>query len=270
MSDCAKQIEQALGEVSRTRAAVKRRTSKQVTKGDEIDELKAIAFAWFQTHKRAILATSPMLNVTYVDNAYSHVIEATGKLSARSTYIRALDAAKAALVALRTAVLTAPIESSSTSQAPPVFIPLASDPIMQAILSARWDEIQRCMAAKAYLAATVMMGGLLETLLLARINSSTNVAGIYTSRHSPKDKTGKTYVLGDWKLVHMVDVAHDLAWITKAGKDLGHVLRDFRNYIHPHKQFTDGVIISEEDILMFWEVTKSISRQVLASTGKSP
>lgn len=270
MSDCADQIEQALAEVSRTRAAVKRRKSKQITNGDEIDELKAIAFAWFRSHKPIILGHSSGLSLATVDAAYSGVMEATGKLSARSTYIRALDAAKAALIALRTAVLNAPSGSPSTSQTPPVFAPLAADPAMQAILSERWSEIQRCMATEAFLAATVMMGGLLETLLLARINSSPNGAAVFTAKAAPKDKAGKTHALGDWKLVHMVDVAHEVAWISKAGKDLGHVLRDFRNYIHPHKQFTDRVVISEEDILMFWEVTKSISRQVLASVGRSP
>ncbi len=47
-------------------------------------------------------------------------------------------------------------------------------------------------------------------------------------------------------------------------------LRDFRNYIHPHKEYTDNVGISEEDARMFWEVTKAITRQVLNSVGKSP
>jgi hypothetical protein len=43
-----------------------------------------------------------------------------------------------------------------------------------------------------------------------------------------------------------------------------------RHYIHPHKQHTDGIQISGDDADMFWEVTKSISRQVLGSVGKSP
>ena len=53
-------------------------------------------------------------------------------------------------------------------------------------------------------------------------------------------------------------------------KDGAFLLRDFRNYIHPHKEYTDGVVILEEDARMFWEVTKSISRHVLASVGKTP
>ena len=68
----------------------------------------------------------------------------------------------------------------------------------------------------------------------------------------------------------MVEIAHELGWVTKSAKDVGNVLRDFRNYIHPHKEHTDNVLIVDEDARMFWEVTKSISRHVLTSVGKSP
>ena len=64
--------------------------------------------------------------------------------------------------------------------------------------------------------------------------------------------------------------ALSVAWITKSAKDVGHVLRDFRNFIHPHKEYADGIVISEDDASMFWELTKAISRQVLGSVGKSP
>jgi hypothetical protein len=71
-------------------------------------------------------------------------------------------------------------------------------------------------------------------------------------------------------LVAMVEVAHEVGWITKSVKDVGNVLRDFRNYIHPHKEHTDGVQIGAEDVRMFWEVCKTISRQILASDGNTP
>jgi hypothetical protein len=110
-----------------------------------------------------------------------------------------------------------------------------------------------------------MMGGLPETLLLARINITANKAPVFTAKAAPRGKQQKTLPLAEWKLVNMVEVGHELGWITKSAKDVGNVLRDFRNYIHPHKEHTDGVQIGEEDARMFWEVTKAISRQVLAS-----
>jgi hypothetical protein len=141
---------------------------------------------------------------------------------------------------------------------------------MQQILMRRWDEVQRCISVDAQLAATVMMGGLLESLLLARLNACTDMTIVYTAKLAPRDKNKKTLPLPEWKLVHMVEVAHELGWITKGTKDIGHVLRDFRNYIHPHKELTDRVTISCDDIGVFWEVTKAISRQVLNSVGNSP
>ncbi|MGB8472673.1 MAG: hypothetical protein WCE61_01160 [Candidatus Acidiferrum sp.] len=130
--------------------------------------------------------------------------------------------------------------------------------------------MQRCLSSNANLAATVMMGGLLESLLLARINGSPDKRGVFTTPAAPRDKAGRTLALSEWKLLKLVEVAHELTWVTKSAKDVGNVLRDFRNYIHPHKEYTDGVVILEEDAKMFWEVTKSISRHVLASVGKSP
>lgn len=140
----------------------------------------------------------------------------------------------------------------------------------QAILQRRWAEVQRCLSSNANLAATVMMDGLLESLFLARINGSPDKPGVFTTPAAPRDKAGKTLALSEWKLVRMVDVAHELTWVTKSAKDVGNVLRDFRNYIHPHREYTDGVVILEEDARMFWEVIKSISRHVFASVGKSP
>lgn len=63
----------------------------------------------------------------------------------------------------------------------------------------------------------------------------------------------------------MVEVAHELTWISKSAKNVGNILRDFRNYIHPNKEHADGVRISFDDARMFWDVCKAISRQVLFS-----
>jgi hypothetical protein len=51
----------------------------------------------------------------------------------------------------------------------------------------------------------------------------------------------------------------------KTAKDVGAVLRDYRNYIHPQKQLSHGVHLKLDDARLFWEVSKSISRQVIDS-----
>lgn len=275
MADALGAVEAAIREVSKARQSVMRQKSKQVSSADEIDQLKSVAFAWFQSHQPIVKTHPSKPDLSAVDLAYRTVMDSTGRHASRSTYADALRDAKRSLVEARGFVAAnfhaAPaVVANATNDAPPNFAPLAADANMQMILQRRWDEVQRCLASKSNLAATVMMGGLLESLLLARINSSPDKAAVFKAKSAPRDKAGKTLMLPEWKLIHMVEVAHELTWITKSAKDVGNVLRDFRNYIHPHKEYTDGVTILDEDARMFWEVTKSTARHVLASVGKSP
>jgi hypothetical protein len=274
MTDALGAIESAIAEVTKARAAIKKSTSKQVSGENEIDRIKSLAFAWFESHRPSVAAHPSKPDLSKVDSCYRTIMEATGRRTMRASYSSSLLAARGSLLELRSFIAThlhVPAASSApTLDTAPNFAPLAFDPRMQAILQRRWDEVQRCIAVKANLAATVMMGGLLESLLLARINVSPNKSLVFKAKTAPRDKKGKVIPLPDWKLIHMVEVAHELNWVTKGAKDLGNVLRDFRNYIHPHKEHTDGVLIGDEDARMFWEVTKSISRFVLGSVGKTP
>ena len=91
---------------------------------------------------------------------------------------------------------------------------------MQTILVARWHECIKCIDADVPLAATVMMGGLLEALLLARINRETVKRAIFTAKAAPKDHTKKTKPLADWTLKDFIDVVHELGWMTVRQKTL--------------------------------------------------
>lgn len=72
----------------------------------------------------------------------------------------------------------------AADDAPPDFSPLANAD-MQAVLHGRWMECFRCVYASAPMAATVMMGGLLETPLLARINLEANKTPVSTALSAP-------------------------------------------------------------------------------------
>jgi hypothetical protein len=69
--------------------------------------------------------------------------------------------------------------------------------------------------------------------------------------------------LREWTLQDYIGVAHELGWITVAAKDVGVVLRDYRNYIHPQKELSHGVSLTTPDAVILWEIGKSISRQLL-------
>lgn len=120
-----------------------------------------------------------------------------------------------------------------------------------------------CISYGAPLAATVMIGGLLEGLLLARVNREANKKPVFTASSAPKDRQGQPAPLKEWTLQDDIGVAHELEWITVAAKDVGVVLRDYRNYIHPQKEFSRGVALATPDAVILWEIGKSISRQLL-------
>lgn len=134
---------------------------------------------------------------------------------------------------------------------------------MQMILTKRWHECSVCVKSGAPLAATVMMGGLLEGLLLAKINQHPNKTSVFSAAATPMDKAGKALQLKEWTLKNYIDVAHELGWITKTTKDIGEVVRDYRNFIHPQKELSHGIIIETGDAQMLWEVAKSITLQLL-------
>jgi hypothetical protein len=191
---------------------------------------------------------------------------ASDRATSRSKYDLILKNIKRELSNLRDDTIT--ISSQSTGQKtadnPPNFSSLIADPVMQKILADRWIECVNCINGNSPLAATVMMGGLLEGLLLARINRENNKASIFQASKAPKDNlTKKVLQLKEWSLRNYIDVAHELRWISQSAKDVGEVLRDYRNYIHPQKQLSHNIIIEKNDAILFWEITKSICRQLL-------
>jgi hypothetical protein len=238
----------ALTEVDRLRVVLKKNKTAQVRGQDERSFIKATASAWFNDHRKKFPAAAPGELLARVDAIHRDILNASDHASARSTYVRTLKELRAALIDLRNASLTETAAPPPTDQSPD-FSPLIGDIQMQEILRARWEECIRCIAANAPLAATVMMGGLLETLLLGRINRETDLAPIFKAKAAPKDKAGKTLTLRDWGLKDYISVAHELGWITISAKEVAEVLRDFRNYIHPHKQHSHGVKLNSGALL---------------------
>jgi hypothetical protein len=118
------------------------------------------------------------------------------------------------------------------------------------------------------LAAIVMMGGLLEALFVARANKMPVKDPLINATSAPKDKsTGKTLNYQEWMLDSYIKVAHELKWISESAKDVADVLKEYRNYIHPEKEWRHGVVLALNDSSMFWQVTKALIRQLLMSAS---
>jgi hypothetical protein len=106
------------------------------------------------------------------------------------------------------------------------------------ILELRITEIEKCYKGNAPLAAVVLAGSTLEGILLGL--ASKYPKHFNTSAASPKDKNGKVRPFQEWSLSSFIDVARDLDLIQVDTHKFSHVLRDFRNYIHPFEQMASG------------------------------
>jgi hypothetical protein len=253
----------ALAEVDRLRAALRKSKTLQVRRKDEQALVKATALTWFNNHQKAFSMFTAVPELQEATDIYRLLLASSDRDAARATYLSKIKILRNVLIELRTSAVAAPVSAPvSTTDTAPDFSSLANAD-MQAVLVGRWVECVRCIGASAPMAATVMMGGLLETLLLARVNLASNKAPVFTATNAPRDRSGKTLGLNDWGLKDYIAVAHELKWIGLSARDVAAVLRDFRNYIHPNKQLSHGVHLSDDDAVLFWEVSKTITRQLL-------
>jgi hypothetical protein len=269
MPDRARIVDEALQATERLRKGLAKGSSAQVSSSAERSVIKATAFAWFKNH-RPNLESERGDVLDAVDKEFKSLLELSERHTTRQRYKLLLKELKADLIRLRSGVVVASKSGGSeSSESPPEFAKLIPDSAMQSILLRRWNETSACLSAEAFLAATVMMGALLEALLLARINAMTDKSSVFRSKTSPKDKnTGKALPLGEWTLRHYIDVAHELGWIRQSAKEVSIVLRDYRNFIHPAKELSHNVVIDGADASMFWKVFSSLAEQVIASVPK--
>ena len=236
-------IAATLGDIERAKRMLQRVKATQVRNVEQRQYLRALALTWFHSRRPALESLLVDDQLRNVDQPFRAILDSSEKLAARATYLNAARDAKSGLIELRGAILSTRAHVTSTSDAVPDFSALAGDSAMNSILTNRWDECMKCVSASAFLAATVMMGGMLEALFVARANRMTDKSPLFTTKNTPIDpKTKKPLDLRQWMLASYIDVAHELGWITRSAKDVAVVLRDYRNYVHPEKERSHGVM----------------------------
>lgn len=266
MEDAHQAIESAIQETDCLQRNLANGKSAQVRSPDERLMLKATALTWFKTHRNKISEFCDSDSLGKVDAAFEKFLADSERSILRAKLKRECKEAKGLLVDVRAAVMKAGnVSTPKADDKAPDFSPLISDPKMQEILKRRWEECVICVRSGVPLSATVMMGGLVEGLLLARVNTEPDKTPIFTAKTAPRDSAGKTLPLKEWMLKNFLDVCHELDWISNSAKDVGTVLREYRNYIHPQKEFTHGVNLESNDARMFWDVCKNISREIIES-----
>lgn len=133
------------------------------------------------------------------------------------------------------------------------------------VIRLRLDEIKKCLTAKAPLSVIFLSGSSLEGILLGLANK--HPIKFNQSKSAPKDKTGKVKTFHEWTLSNFIDVACNLGIIKEDVKKFSHVLRDFRNYIHPYEQLASRFNPDEHTAKICWQVLKAAIFQLSSNYG---
>lgn len=142
-------------------------------------------------------------------------------------------------------------------------IPLESllfDEAVTYVLKQRFLEIEKCLSKDASLAAIFLIGSSLEGILLGI--ATKHPKKYNQSKSAPKDKESNTLPLRSWTLNSFIDVAHEVGHLKTDIKKFSHVLRDFRNYIHPYEQVSSKFNPDKNTALICWQVLKAAVLQL--------
>jgi hypothetical protein len=137
---------------------------------------------------------------------------------------------------------------------------LGFDSVTTSYLQSRVDEAQACPKNKVPLGTIFLLGSTLEGILLAF--ALKDQAKYMRSKTAPKDKGGTVKKIYDWKLAELIDVACEVQDINLDVKKFSHVLRDFRNYIHPFHQMSQSFNPDQHTVDICWQVFKAAFYQL--------
>lgn len=140
---------------------------------------------------------------------------------------------------------------------------LMLEPDVAAIIKSRIEEADTCIRNSASLAAIFLIGSVLEGILLGTASAYPQIFN--SAQCSPKDKdSGKVRRFPDWTLNNYIDVAAEVGVLNQDVKKFSHVVRDFRNYIHPYQQMSSHFTPDKQTALICFQVLKAAIYQISA------
>lgn len=143
---------------------------------------------------------------------------------------------------------------------------LGLDSFITDTLKLRLIEIKKCLEVKASLSVIFLIGSTLEGILLG-------VASKYPRKYNqcnsaPKDDSNRVLPFPKWTLNSFIDTANEVGHLKMDVKKFSHVLRDFRNYIHPYQQVSSRFNPDEHTALICWQVLKGAIYQLSKITDR--
>lgn len=128
------------------------------------------------------------------------------------------------------------------------------------IISLRLKEAEACVKKDAPLSAVIMIGSILEGILLGIASSYPRLFN--QAQCAPKDEAGTVRKFPDWTLNNFIDVAFEIGFLKRDVKKFSHVVRDFRNYIHPYSQMISQFSPDKQTALICLQVLKAAICQI--------
>ena len=125
-----------------------------------------------------------------------------------------------------------------------------SDEAFRASLEADYHELELCMHAGAWKAVHVLAGSIIETILLDYL-----LATDFPKRSNLK--------LANMSLFEIINVCKNEHILTNKAADLSHVIREYRNLIHPEKVRRLGEAVDENGAI----VAQALVRMVVDEVG---
>lgn len=240
--------------------------SQKVRASKDRINIKTIVSNWFNSLRptQNLPAVDALLGP--IDKSYNELLEFCERSTSRIKYRSHLKTLKTELVRFRSQVNILMASGQMPFYEKPDFSKLVSDQGLLSIIERRWDETVNCIESRAPLAATVMIGALLEALLLSRIEREKYKDSIFNLNSTPMDtKTGKAKKLQLWTLADYIDVCYEMEWIRKPLKDIGVILRDYRNLIHPREELRQKIHLNSDDAKMYWAIFSKMADQIVNS-----
>lgn len=128
------------------------------------------------------------------------------------------------------------------------------------IIKIRLKEVEICVKNDAPLSSVIMIGSIMEGILLG-------IASLYPRQFNqaqcaPKDKSGTVKKFQEWTLNNYIDVAAEIGFLKQDVKKFSHVVRDFRNYIHPYSQMATQFFPDKQTAIICFQVLKAAINQI--------
>ena len=139
------------------------------------------------------------------------------------------------------------------------------DEMLKPVMEARMTELKSCFKVKAYLSVIILAGSFLEGILLSLANQNPRVFN--QADVAPKNKEGKVKPFNEWTLNDLINVAFEIGLLKKDVAKFSHILRDFRNYIHPYQQMSERFFPDENTAKICMQVMKGAMAQIVGYYG---